>query len=317
MTVSSNPLAALSDALADQVAQAAPRVAAIQLRHGRHLTATLWRGDLALASDQSLARRDRFPVTLPDGRETEAEVVGRDDGSNLVLLRLDTATTLDTPAAGIARTGALALAVGARRDGAPSACLGVVNQVGPAWHSQAGGRIDAYIKIDLGMAPSEEGGPVLDPGGGVVGISTFGGERQGLGGQVIVIPHATVERVVAQLVESGHVARGWIGAALQPIAVPDLDEDLPARGFMIMSVVDGGPAQAAGLNPGDIIVTAGRQPVGRLHGLGGHIAGRIGQPLELGIVRPLNAPGERVETVILTIAERPSAERPSAERPSE
>ena len=307
MTQSANPLAApsslaaLSNALADQVAQAAPRVAALQMRHGRHLTATLWRADLAIASDQSLPRRDRFPVTLPDGTETEAQVVGRDDGSNLVLLRLDKATTLETPAVGTARTGALAVAIGARKDGIASACLGVVNQVGPAWHSQAGGRIDAYIKVDLGMAPFEEGGPVLDPDGGVVGISTFGPR-----GHVIVIPHATVERVIPQLLEGGKVARGWIGAALQPIAVPQVDEDLPSRGFMIMSVVDGGPAAAAGLNPGDIIVTAGGQPVGRLHSLSSRIAGQIGQTLDLGIVRPQKAKGERIDTVTLTVAERPA-----------
>lgn len=299
MTQSANPLAQLSNALADQVAQAAPRVVALQMRHGRHLTATVWREDLVVASDQSLPRRDRFPVTLSDGSESEAQVVGRDDGTNLALLRLDKATALATPAAGVARTGALALAVGARKDGLASARLGVVNQVGPSWHSQAGGRIDAYIKADLGMAPSEEGGPVLDADAGVVGISTFGPR-----GHVIVIPHATIERVLPQLLDGGQVARGWIGAALQPIAVPDVDDDMPSRGFMIMSVVENGPAAAAGLNPGDIIVTVGGQSVGRLHGLSSHIAGRIGQTLELGIVRPLNAKGERVETVAVTIAER-------------
>ncbi len=102
------------------------------------------------------------------------------------------------------------------------------------------------------------------------------------------------------------MARGWIGAALQPIAVPDVDEDLPPRGFMIMSVVEGGPAAQAGLNPGDIVITADGRPIGRLQGLSAHLAGRIGQTLDLGIVRPLNARGQRVETVTLTIAERPA-----------
>ena len=301
MTSLSNPLAALSNALADQVALAAPRVAAIQLRHGRHLTATLWRDDLIVVSEQSLPRRDTFPVILPDGAGSEAAVIGRDDGSNLALLRLETATALDTPTAGTARTGALAVAVGARKDGLASACLGVVNQVGPAWHSQAGGRIDAYIKVDLGMAASEEGGPVLDPDGGVIGISTFGPR-----GKVLVIPHATIERVIPQLIESGQVPRGWIGAALQPIAVPDVEDDLPTRGFMIMSVVDGGPAALAGLNPGDIVITAGGEPIGRLSTLSAHIANRIGQTLDLGIVRPLKARGERAETVTLTVVERPA-----------
>ncbi len=301
-----SPLAALSHALSDQVADAAPRVAALQMRHGRHLTATRWRDDLIIASDQTLPRRDAFPVVLADGTQTEATVIGRDDASNIALLRLETAPALETPKAGIARTGALALAVGARKDGLATACLGVVNQTGPAWTSQAGGRIDAYIKIDLGMAPSEEAGPVLDPDGGVIGVSTLGPR-----GHVLVIPHATIERVIPQLLEGGSVARGWIGAALQPIAVPNVDADLPAHGFMIMSVSEGGPAAVAGLNPGDIVVTANGQPVGRLHGLSAHITGHVGQTLDLGVVRPLKPAGERVETVTLTIAERPSAERPA------
>jgi S1-C subfamily serine protease len=271
------------------------------MRHGRHLTATRWRDDLIVASDQSLPRRDVFPVSLADGTQTEATVLGRDDASNIALLRLATAPTLEAPALGTARTGALALAIGTRKDGAATACLGVVNQVGPAWTSQAGGRIDAYIKVDLGMTASEEGGPVLDAEGGVIGISTFGPR-----GHIIVIPHATIERIIPQLLEGGQVARGWIGAALQPIAVPNVDDDLPSRGFMIMSVVENGPAAAAGLTPGDIVVTAGGQAVGRLHGLSSHIAGRIGQTLDLGIVRPLKAKGERVETVTLTVTERPA-----------
>ncbi len=296
-----NPLAILSNALSDQVAASAPRVVALQMRHGRHLTATRWRDDLVIASEQSLPRRDAFPVILADGSETEATLIGRDDASNIALLRLAAAGAVETPAPGTARTGALVLAVGARRDGLATACLGVVNQTGPAWTSQAGGRIDAYIKVDLGMSPSEEGGPVLDPDGGVIGVSTLGPR-----GHVIVIPHATIERVIPQLLDGGSVARGWIGAALQPIAVPDVDEDLPARGFMIMSVVEDGPAALAGLNPGDIVITADGRPIGRLQGLSAHLAGRIGQTLDLGVVRPLNARGERVETITLTVAERPA-----------
>jgi len=302
MTQSASPLSALSNALADQVANAAPRVAALHMRHGRHLTATVWRADFIIASEQTLPRSERFPVTLSDGTETEAQVLGRDDTTNIALLRLDTATALDMPPAGTARTGALALAVGARKDGAASACLGVVNQTGPQWHSQTGGRIDAYIKIDLGMAPSEEGGPVLDPDGGVIGISTFGGERQGWGGQVIVIPHATIERVIPQLEAGTPLARGWLGASLQPVAVPDMGEDTPARGFMIMSTVAEGPAATAGVLPGDIVIAFAGQPVSRGLRLASLLGpDSIGKPLELRLVR-----GGAVRTISVTVAERPA-----------
>ena len=301
MTISPNPLAALSNALADQVAAAAPRVVALQMRHGRHLTATVWRGDLVVASDQTLPRRDRFPVTLSDGTETEARVLGRDDTTNIALLRLDTDSHLDTPAAGVAHTGALALAVGARKDGAPSACLGVVNQSGPAWTSQAGGRIDAYIKVDLGMSHAEEGGPVLDPEGGVVGVSTFGPR-----GSVIVIPHATIERVIPTLESGTPQARGWLGAALQPVAVPELSDEAPSPktslGLMIMSVVADSPAAKAGILPGDIVIAFAGQPVRRglrLASLLGQDS--IGKPLDLRLVR-----GGAVQTLTVTVTERPA-----------
>lgn len=297
MSTTANLFADLSDSLADHVALAAPRVVALQMRHGRHLTGTVWREDLIIASEQALPQRDTFPVILSDGSEGEATLLGRDDGSNIALLRLSTATSLTTPPAGTLRTGGLALAVGARKDGAATACLGVVNQVGPAWHSSHGGRIDAHIKLDLGMAYSEEGGPVVAPDGGIVGMSTFGPH-----GQVMVIPHATIERVIPDLLKGGRVARGWLGAALQPVAVPETDGKGPARGFMVMSVSDGAPAAVGGLVPGDILVAFAGQPVGRMARLASHLGpDSIGKPLELSVLR-----GGTVQTITVTITERPA-----------
>jgi S1-C subfamily serine protease len=289
--------ALVSDALADQVAAAAPRVAALQLHHGHHLTATLWRADLALASEQSLPRRDTFPIVLPDGAEGEAAVIGRDDGTNLALLRFDRSTSLDAPPAAKLRTGGFALALGARRDGGATACLGVVNQVGPAWHSQRGGRIDAFIKLDLGMSPYEEGGPVLGANGGIAGITTFGPR-----GQVIVIPHATIERIVPTLEEKRRVARGWLGAALQPVAVPEGIGEEAGRGFLVMSTQEGSPAREAGLLPGDILLAVGGQALWRFSQLSARLGPEsLGQPLALRVLR-----GGSVTVVDVTVAERPA-----------
>jgi S1-C subfamily serine protease len=286
----------LSDSLADEVAAMSPRVAAIGLRHGRHLTATVWKDDLIVASEQALPRRDTFPVRVQGG-EAEATLVGRDDASNIALLRLSAGTGLDAPAVASLRTGGLAVALGARADATPTACLGVVNSVGPAWRSQRGGRIDAYIKLDLGMAAFEEGGPALDGRGGIAGMTTFGPH-----GQVLVIPHATIERVIPVLLSGGASRRGWLGAALQPVAVPEIG-DLPAgRGFMVMSVVENGPA-AAGLTPGDIVVAIDGKPAGRLEGLIAELdADSIGRTLSLSVVRVLKG---GIETVSLTVGEHP------------
>ena len=83
-----NPFTLLSDTIADAVAEVAPRVVALHMRHGRSLTGTLWRDDLVIASEQALPKRDSFPARLPDGTETEATVIGRDEGTNIALLRL-------------------------------------------------------------------------------------------------------------------------------------------------------------------------------------------------------------------------------------
>ena len=287
----------LSDSLADEVAAMAPRVVAIGLRHGRHLTATVWKDDLIVASEQALPRRDTFPVRYRDG-ETEATVVGRDDASNIALLRLVAGTRLDAPQAGSLRTGGLALALGARADALPTACLGVVNSVGAAWRSQRGGKIDAYIKLDLGMAAHEEGGPAVDGHGGIAGMTTFGPN-----GQVLVIPHATIARVIPVLLSGGPARRGWLGAALQPVAVPEIGDVPAGRGFMIMSVADGGPAEAAGLTPGDIVVAVDGKPAGRLESLVAELdADSIGRTLSFSVVRVLKG---GVETVSLTVGEHP------------
>ena len=72
--------------------------------------------------------------------------------------------------------------------------LGIIHAVGPAWYSRAGGRIDRRITLDMTLSGREEGGPVLDAAGGLLGISTLGPRRQ-----VLVIPTATVEGVVEPL----------------------------------------------------------------------------------------------------------------------
>jgi S1-C subfamily serine protease len=137
-------------------------------------------------------------------------------------------------------------------DGAPTARLGLINSVGPQWYSRAGGRIEQRIALDIRLGRTEEGGPVLDADGALLGMSTLGPP-----GVVLVIPVATLDRVVPQLLSDGQVARGWLGLGLQPVSIPD-----PLRaaagetaGMMVMSIVADGPAAKAGVKAGDILLT--------------------------------------------------------------
>ena len=187
---------------------------------------------------------DEFELVAPGGAIVAAKVAGRDPSTNIAVLRLATPIAAPSIVAGEARTGAVALAIGADGGGGVSARLGLVNLAGPEWHSSRGGLIDRRIVLDLRLARREEGGPVFDAAGNCLGMSTFGPR-----GQVIAIPTATIERVVPQLVKDGRIARGWLGVALQAVAVPDALRETAEQssGLMVMSVIEDGPAAQAGI----------------------------------------------------------------------
>ena len=171
------------------------------------LTATHWRDDLFVVSEQALPARDTFPIFLNGGAEAEATVVGRDNGSNIAVLRTAGAAAAEPPAAGLLRVGGLVVVAGRDREGGVTARLGSVAHIGPAWRSTRGGQIDAFIELDVSLTQALEGGPVIAPDGGMAGVSTFGPK-----GRVIVIPHATVEKIVRSWRRAGAclaAGSGW------------------------------------------------------------------------------------------------------------
>jgi S1-C subfamily serine protease len=252
MTDQADVLAEFSNALAGRAEAAKNAIVAVRLAHGRHLTGMVWRPEIVVVSEQSLPRKDDFELVAAGGAATTAGVAGRDPATNIAILRLAEPMASPPIAAGEAHTGAVALAIGADGTGGASARLGLVNLAGAEWHSSRGGLIDRRIVLDLRLARHEEGGPVFDTAGACLGMSTFGPR-----GQVIAIPTATIERIVPLLLENGRIARGWLGVALQAVAVPDALRETAGQssGLMVMSVADDGPAAQAGVVAGDIILS--------------------------------------------------------------
>lgn len=277
------PLAQLSNALAARVAAAQGAVIAIRVAGARHRTGTLWRADLVVASEQSLPKRDAFELVLPNGAPANATLIGRDPGTNIALLRLAQPVALPPAGDAAPRVGELVIAVGADGAGGASARLGMVRLIGPEWHSQAGGRIDRRIVLDIRLGPSEEGGPVFTAAGARLGISTLGPR-----GQVLVIPAATIESVVPALLKDGRVARGWLGVAFQPVAVPDglQGEAGQSAGLMVLSVVGAGPAAKAGIIPGDILLGIDGTPASGARKVAAQLgADSVGRAAELRLLR--------------------------------
>jgi S1-C subfamily serine protease len=298
MTQEPNLLVALSDMLAARFAAARGSAAAVRLSERAHLGAIVWRADALVTSEQSLPRREALDIILADGSCIRGQLAGRDPSTNVAVIRLDTSVQAPTLAASVPQVGSLVMAAGSDSGARPSARLGVVNVVGPEWHSMRGGRIEARIQLDIRLAASEEGGPVFDAGGGWLGMTTFGPR-----GQFLVIPAATVERVAPALLTAGRVPRGWLGAALRPVAVPDELREAAgeATGLMVMSLSPEGPAAKAGVVPGDIVLSVDGTSARRLRSVLAHLGDdSVGKSVSLRLIR-----GGAVVAVEATITERP------------
>lgn len=230
----------------------------------------------------------------------DATLAGRDPSTNVAVLKLEAALGGVLPAAAEpVRVGELALLAGADLKGNVTARLAMVHAVGEAWHSMAGGRIDALIHLQTRLGV-DEGGPVLSLGGGLVGMSTSGPRRR-----TIVIPTATVARVVDPLLTDGRIARGWLGVGLQPVVIPDNFRQTAERenGLMVVGLAGGGPSENAGVLPGDIVLDIDGTPAGRPRSLAASLGpDRIGQAVALRLLR-----AGAVQTIAVMIVARPPA----------
>jgi S1-C subfamily serine protease len=300
MTDQADLLEQFSSILATRVEATKHAIVAIRLAHERHITGTVWQSDVIVASEQSLPRRDEFEIVAAGGSILSAKTAGRDPATNIAILRVAGSIASPSITASEAHAGAVALAIGADGMGGASARLGLVNLTGAEWHSSRGGLIDRRIVLDLRLARREEGGPVLDAAGGSLGMSTFGPR-----GQVLAIPTATIERIVPVLLKDGRIARGWLGVALQAVAVPDALRETAdqSSGLMVMSVIDGGPAAKAGIVAGDIILSVDGTSTHRFRKIARHFSSdSIGRKADLRLIR-----GGTVIAVQTSIAERPAA----------
>jgi S1-C subfamily serine protease len=289
----STPFSALSDGIAGLVAAAAPGLVAVRSDRMRS-SGFLWRPGLVVTADEVLAEAGGVLVTLAGGETLQAEVAGRDPSTDIALLRLPhpagTPVRLATPPLA---PGNLALALGAE-EGQPTAALGLVSRLDGPWRSLRGGEIAARIELDLAMRRSAEGGLALDARGEAIGMAVFGPRRR-----VLVIPSATIERVAPLLERHGRVARGYLGLGLQPVALQGGE----GMAVIVMSVDPKGPAAAAGLHQGDVVVTLDGVPVRELRGLLRALGPEsVGRTVHLGVRR-----GGQTMEVAVAVAERPAA----------
>src|SRR5437667_3015602 len=195
-------------------------------------------------------------VKLGDGRELSGKVVGRDPKTDLALLKVEATGLPVVPLGDSARleVGEPVMAVGNPFGLEQTVTTGIVSATGRVIGE---GPYDDFVQTDASINPGNSGGPLVNARGEAVGINTA--IVSGNGGSVgigFAIPTNLAKPVVTQLASGGHVVRGYLGVTIQRVTA-DLAKSfgLPgAHGALVASVAEGGPAKAAGLRPGDVIV---------------------------------------------------------------
>ncbi|MFN8637943.1 MAG: trypsin-like peptidase domain-containing protein [Dehalococcoidia bacterium] len=243
----------LSNALAEAVALASPWTVRVGARRRIGASGVAWRsGGVIVTADHVIEQEDEVQITFADGSDARAEVVGRDPGTDLAVLRVEHDLPVAARAPEAARVGALAIALG-RPGAGVQASLGIVSAIGGQWRTRRGRQIEGFLRSDATFFPGFSGGPLIDAAGRLIGVNT---SRFGPG-QGITIPAAAADRVVDILLSKGRISRAYLGIGSQPIALPAaLSAKIGEQetGLLVISVEGATPAEAAGLLPGDILV---------------------------------------------------------------
>ena len=258
---------------------------------------------MIVTANHTIRRDGEISVLLPDGQRAEAKLAGRDPGTDLAILKVESG---DAPVAQVGDPSSLklanfVLALGRTRSGNLVASGGIVGGLSGEQRTWRGGRLDQAIRLDLTLYAGFSGGPLVGADGKVLGMNTSGLSR----GRAVSVPVSTVERSVNELLEKGYIARPYLGIAMQPVSIPEnvrgKIKSAPQGGLMVMHVEAGGPAEKAGIVLGDVIVELKGKPVLETESIRDVVSGaKIGEKVGITVLRS----GTPLEVTVV-LAERP------------
>jgi S1-C subfamily serine protease len=302
MSEPTNSLLALSHSLSGLVASVANGVIGV-LSHGRLVASGFaWTADAAITASDALEADDEISLLLADGRTLAATLTGRDPSTDVAVISVPNGTLLPLPstaAAGV-RVGGLVLAIGRGKEGV-TANLGVVSTAGGPWQSLRGGSIDSLVRLDMRLEPRREGALVIDAEGASLGMAVLGPR-----GRPLVIPMATIARIAPRLLTDGRIRRGYLGLGLHSLRLDEAlaqTHALPSRrAIMVVSLDPNGPARAAGVHVGDIIISLDGEAVPGVRSLFARLTPEsVGRDAELRMVR-----AGQIATAKVTIGASPN-----------
>ena len=297
---------AYSRAVTNAVDAVAPSVVSISVGHDRGRGGQATGSGFVFADDGLILTNSHVvdgaahvEVTLPDGRDCSADVVGHDPDTDLAVIRI-TAGDLTAATLGDStrlRPGQLVVAIGNPYGFQHTVTAGVVSALGRSLRSRSGRLIEQVIQTDAALNPGNSGGPLVASDGRVVGVNTAiiaGGQ-----GLSFAVPISTAMLVVPALLRDGHVRRGYLGIAGQTVPllrrVTRFHHLVQDSAVLVTSVESGAPAHRAGLKDGDLIVAFDTTTISSLDDLHRALTDdRIGSRAMLSVLRGI----DRVELTV-------------------
>ena len=239
---------------------------------------------------------EKIRVTLSDGSEYEASLVGDDPATDLAVIRInsDNANHLQWLKLGDSkkiRVGQIAIAVGNPYGFQCTVTTGVISALGRTLRSVSGRLIDNVLQTDAALNPGNSGGPLVSSAGEVIGVNTaMILPAQGI---CFAIAVNTARYIASQLIQFGRITRSQIGIAGQNIKINrtlvrhfDLKRE---NGILIVSIAKGSPANLVGLTDGDIIISFNNKSIGNIDDLQKELNGEcVDQDIPLEIIRRTN-----------------------------
>ncbi len=249
----------LSNELAATVERAVASIVAVHARRGIGSSGIVWRDNLILTSSEGVRAEDGVKLVLPDGTVTTARLRGRDSGTDLAVLETDASGLhpLEFTGDTTLKAGQLAVAVGRTANTGPIASFGIISGVSGEWKTWRGGKIDPFVRLDISAYPTLSGGAALDAGGNLIGMVSTGLSRS----SVFAVTRSTIDRIAGKLSQQGYVSRGFLGVALQPVALPPQSKEQLKQdtGIMLLGIEPEGPGAVGGLILGDVLVAGDGQ----------------------------------------------------------
>lgn len=296
-----NMLVELSDAIADAAELAGKSTVLVDARRRFPASGIAITKDLILTADHVLERDEDIKVILADGTELNARLAGRDPGSDLAVLKLDSASATPAEVSKTpARVGQFVLAIGRPSKNGIQSSFGSVNSIGGPVRTGRGGMLEKFIKTDVVSYPGFSGGPLVNGDGTIFGINTSGFGS----GSAITIPTDIAWKIAETLEKDGKIKRGYLGIRSQTVNIPaDSQKTLKRNqdtGLLLVGLEEDSPAGKNGLMVGDILVSVNGEPVSHHDELFARLdADVVGKSIPIEVLR-----GGKLESIKVTVGER-------------